>query len=158
MKKSLLLSAFFCCFLVTQVAFAQEQTPAPMEKVAAPVQQTSARPASTNSNDPACCDTPCGDCWCLYVHYEPCYYTTKRCVEERIPCTKQCCRKVPKYYQVERCRMVPEKYTETVCKYENEYYCEPDCKVCKKTVCDQHCTYKPKYYWKRTCNNVACPQ
>ncbi|QLH35308.1 MAG: hypothetical protein HWD61_03415 [Parachlamydiaceae bacterium] len=38
--------------------------------------------------DHACADTQTGDCWCKYVHYEPCYYYTKRCVTENKYCTK----------------------------------------------------------------------
>lgn len=140
MKKSISIAVTFCCMFFTQLGFAAQ--------------------------DQACNECPpdqaCNDCYCLYVHYEPCYYTTQRCVEEVVPCTKRCCRQVPKYCEVERCRMVPEYYTETVCYYENEYYDEPDCKTCKKWVCDEHCEYVPQYYWKHACgnecNNLACPQ
>jgi len=107
--------------------------------------------------DHPCEDQPMNDCWCLYVHYEPCYYTTKRCVEEQIPCKKKCTRQVPKYYEVQRCKMVPQYYTETVCKYETECYEVDDCKTCKKWVCDQHCKYVPKYYWKHVCGQQGCP-
>jgi len=159
MKKSLIISAFLCCFLITQAAVAQEtQTTTPVENSAPAPQKVASAPTTySNGSDSSCCERPCGDCWCQYVRYEPRYYTTKHCVEERVPCTKQCCRKVPRYYQVERCRMVPEKYTETKCCYENEYYCVPDCKVCKKVVCEQKCEMVPKYYWKRTCN-AQCAQ
>jgi hypothetical protein len=112
----------------------------------------------------ACCpadhphpDSPAGECWCLYIHYKPCYYNTRRCVEEKIPCTKRCCRMVDQYYQVERCRMVPEKYCETCCRKCPEYYDVPDCKTCYKWVCDQHCQYVPQYYWKHSCGETtAC--
>lgn len=108
------------------------------------------------------CDASTGDCWCRYVHYEPCYYSTPRCVEEKIPCKKLCTRYVPKYYQVQRCKYVPQYYTETFCKQECETYEVDDCKTCTKTVYDQHCRYVPKYYWKHVCGdntcNAPCPQ
>lgn len=112
--------------------------------------------------DHPCEDQKVGECWCKYCHYEPCYYTTRHCVEEKIPCKKRCCRYVPKYYQVDRCRYVPQHYCETICRQEPEYYYVDDCKTCKKWVCEQHCKYVPKYYWKRTCGDnsctTACPQ
>ncbi|MDR3623889.1 MAG: hypothetical protein P4L16_01975 [Chlamydiales bacterium] len=107
------------------------------------------------------CDQPTNDCWCRYVHWQPCHYQTQRCVEEQIPCQKQCCRMVPKYYQVQQCKYVPQYYTVTVCRNEPEYYCEPDCKTVQRTVCDTHCRYVPQYYWKHVCNgdaNMATPQ
>lgn len=115
------------------------------------------------ANNGSCCDTtpatPCdqrvGGCWCRYVHWCPCPYQTTRCVEEQIPCQKQCCRMVPKYYQVQQCKYVPQYYSVTCCRYEPEYYCEPDCKTVTRTVCDQHCRYVPQYYWKFTCDQGA---
>ena len=137
MNKLLQLGALFCCLTFAQ-GIAADGACCPQE---------------TQADCP--CDQPTNDTYRLYVHYEPCYYSTKRCEEERIPCKKKCYRKVPRYYQVERCRMVPEKYCETVCKYETECYEVDDCKVCKKWVCDQHCKYVPKYYWKRECDQVG---
>lgn len=107
----------------------------------------------------ACCDQPTGDCWCLYCHYEPCYYTTQRCCEYKVPCKRRCCRYVPKYYEVQRCRYVPQYYCETCCCQVPEYYCVDECKTCYKTVCDQHCKYVPRYYWKHVCKDnkaAAC--
>ena len=101
--------------------------------------------------DHSCGDTATGDCWCLYCHYEPCYYTTRRCVEEQVPCTRRCCRTVPQEYCVTRCRYVPQYYQETCCRYCKEYYDVCDTKCCKKWVCDTHCRYVPSYYWKHTC-------
>lgn len=131
MKKFLAIAAFVCSFLITSNLSAQ------------------------NANNEECCppEQATGDCYCLMVRYEPCYYTTKRCVEEQIPCKKKCYRKVPCYTQVERCRMVPEKYCETVCTYKTECYEVDDCKTCTRVVCDQHCKWVPKYYWKHTCEN-----
>lgn len=111
-----------------------------------------------------CCpqDQPCGECWCLYCHYEPCYYTTRRCIEVPQYYKKKCCKYVPKYYEVKKCRYVPQYYTETCCKYEPEYYCEDECKMCKQWVCERQCKYVPRYYYKKVCNNnncnTACPQ
>lgn len=101
------------------------------------------------------CDEPTGECYCMYVRHEPCYYQVPRCVEEQIPCKKKCWRYVPKYYEVERCRYVPQYYKETYCRQEPECYYVDDCKTCKKIVYDQKCQYVPKYYWKHTCGNTA---
>lgn len=143
MNKLLQFGALFCCLCLSQ-------------GIAADNNNNNCCPEKCPEDHP-CPDTPTNDAYRLYVHYEPCYYTTKRCCEERIPCKKKCYRKVPRYYEVERCRMVPEKYCETVCKYETECYEVDDCKVCKKWVCDTHCKYVPKYYWKHECEPVpAC--
>lgn len=111
-----------------------------------------------------CCDQPVQqECWVKYCHMEPCYYTTCRCVEDRIPCTRQCCRYVDQQYEVTKCRYVPQYYCETCCRKVPEYYSVPDCKICKRYVQDQHCRYVPRYYWKHVCapqpccdNNAAC--
>ena len=102
------------------------------------------------------CDQPLNDCYCLYAHYNPCYYCVPRCVEEQIPYKETCCRMVPQYYQVQKCRMVPEYYNETCCRQVPEYYQVDRCRTCRKTVYDQHCTYKPCYYWKHVCGNPSC--
>lgn len=96
-------------------------------------------------------DQPMNECYCLYVRYNPCYYTTKHCVEEQVPCKRKCCRTVPKYYEVQRCKYVPQYYTETCCKNEKEYYYVDETKTCKKWVSQQECKYVPEYYWKHTC-------
>lgn len=109
-----------------------------------------------NGGSDACCapaDQPTGDCWCLYCHYEPCYYNTYRCVQKPVYTTKKCCRYVPKYYQVQRCRYVPQYYCETKCCQVPEYYDVCECNYCTETVCDKCCKYVPKYYWKHVCNN-----
>lgn len=100
---------------------------------------------------------PTNECWCKYVRYEPCYYYTKRCVNENKYCTKKCTRQVPKYYEVQKCRYVPQYYTETACKYETECYDVQECIPCKKWVCDRHVKYVPKYYWKHVCGQQSCP-
>jgi len=119
-------------------------------------------PAASYSRSADCGDQgqPTGECYCLYVSQEPCYYTTKHCVEEQVPCQKRCCRSVPKYYEVQRCRYVPQYYTETVCKNEKEYYMVDEYKTCKKWVSQQNCKYVPRYYWKHNCgtNEVVAPQ
>jgi hypothetical protein len=116
-----------------------------------------------------CCPQPCGqptgECYCLYVDYQPCYYTTKRCIEEQIPCSRRCCRMVPQYYQVQRCRYVPEYYCDTQCRYVPEYYDVPETKCCKRIICEPQCRYVPRYYWKHVCAdqnslspvNPCCP-
>lgn len=144
MKKLFQIGALFCGILMTQFGYSQDYYP--------PVQGNQQCPA-----DHPCPDQACNDCWCMYVHYEPCYYTTKRCVEEQIPCKKRCCRYVDKYCEVQRCRYVPEYYTETLCRKVPEYYDVDDCKTCKKWVCDTHCKYVPKYYWKHVCGQTDCP-
>ena len=108
--------------------------------------------------DHACCspDASTGDCWCKYVHHNPCYYYTKRCVTENKYCTKRCCRQVPQYYEVQRCKYVPQYYTETCCKYCPEYYNVQECIPCQKWVCDRHCKYTPCYYWKHVCGKADC--
>lgn len=96
-------------------------------------------------------DAPDGMCYCRYVHYQPRYYTTKRCVEECYTCPKKCCRYVPQYYEVKKCRYVPEYYTETHCRQVPEYYEVQECKTCKKVICEPQCEYVPTYYWKCEC-------
>lgn len=148
MKKLFQIGAVFFGILVSQPVFAQcgpQGCPAPQ----------SYSDQGVAPQDHPCEDQPCNDCWCLYVRYEPQYYTTQRCVEEQIPCKKKCSRYVPKYYEVERCKMVPEYYKETICRQELECYEVDDCKICKKMVCDQHCKYVPKYYWKHICGDEA---
>ena len=82
-----------------------------------------------------CCapaDQSMNDCWCLYCHYEPCYYNDWKCVEDTKTCKKRCCRYVPQYYQVQKCRYVPQYYSETCCKQVPEYYDVEECVPCKK--------------------------
>ena len=136
MKKLLQIGAFLLGMLMIQPVFAQD---------------------ASNCCPPAdhCCNEQTSDVWVKMVHYEPCYYTTKRCVEECVPCKKKCTRCVPKYYEVQRCRMVPEYYCETICKNETECYWVDDTKTCKKWVCDQHCKYVPRCYWKHACGQVT---
>ena len=100
-------------------------------------------------------DQPCGDCWCLYCRYQPCYYNQWRCECEPRSVQRRCCRWVPREYEVQRCRYVPQYYCEKCCRYEPEYYCVDQCVQCKKWVCDRQCTYRPCYYYKRVCNS-AC--
>jgi len=141
--------------LATQTIYAQDMGPQGYN-----YGQGQQQYAGTDGAPPA--DGPCptdqklNDCWCRYVHYEPCYYTTKRCEKIQVPCKKQCTRMVPKYYQVQRCKMVPQYYTETCCRQEQECYEVDDCKVCDKWCEDQHCRYVPKYYWKHVCGDTSC--
>jgi hypothetical protein len=104
-----------------------------------------------------CCDQPCGECICKYVRYEPVYYSTKRCIEEQIPCTKTCCQYVPEYYQVQKCRYVPQYYCETRCRQVPQYYCVQEFKCARRVICEPQCTYVPRYYWKHECRNPCAP-
>lgn len=147
MNKLLKLAAVFACLVITQYGFADDNYSAPVQ---GNVQQGCCPADHPAEDQNACGDRPAGECYCLMVRYKPCYYTTKRCVQECIPCKKKCYRCVPKYYEVKKCRMVPEYYCETACKYEKECYEVDDTKYVTKTVCDQHCKYVPEYYWKHT--------
>ena len=147
MKTLLFLSTLFCCLAVSQYGYSDYAAPE----------------ASVSGSAQNCCppDAPCdqrlNDCYCLYVHYEPCYYTTNRCEKYDVPCKKKCYRKVPQYYEVQRCKMVPQYYCETKCRYCTECYEVDDVKCCERTVCDTHCKYVPRYYWKHTCDeNAGC--
>lgn len=110
---------------------------------------------ATNCAAPAACpcDQALNDCWCLWVHYEPNYYTCPRCVEQTIPCSRTECRYVTRTYDVQRCRYVPEYFTETYSYQEPEYYQVPDCKVGYHWEYDQYVEYIPSYFWKHTCGN-----
>ncbi|MDP1834793.1 MAG: hypothetical protein Q8K75_02580 [Chlamydiales bacterium] len=148
MKKLFQIGAFLCGVLMTQAGFADYTN----------------NYSNSNGCNPCCqqqpeCppDQPCGDCYCLYAHYEPCYTNNWRCCEEPRWTQKKCCRWVPREYQVQRCRYVPQYYCETCTKYEPQYYCVDQCVTCKKWVCDRQCKYVPRYYYKRVCNQ-ACNQ
>ncbi len=165
MKKLLLLGAVLCGFLITQNAYSQDTSRNYVNRPQNTNWQYDGRYDGPVAGDNQCCpedhavpDQPLNDCYCLYVHYEPCYYQTCRCVEEKIPCKKKCWRKVPRYYECQRCKMVPQYYNECVCKYENECYEVDDCKCCYKNVYDTHCKYTPKYYWKHSCGDNPCAQ
>lgn len=151
MKKLFQLGAIVCGLLMSQFTYADANCANGNCGVAA-VQGQSACPA----------DHPCDDqavsteCWVKYVHYEPCYYTTTRCVEEQVPCKRRCCRYVDQQYEVTKCRYVPQYYTETACRKVPEYYDVEECKTCKKYVNDQHCKYVPRYYWKHVCGQQDC--
>jgi len=154
MKKLFQLGAVFFGILMAQNGFAQDY--AGSEGYSSGSAYQGGAYASGSGSDccapqDQCCDQATNDCWCRYVHYEPCYYTTKRCVNYCVPCTRKCCRYCPKYYQVQRCRYVPQYYCETLCRYCPEYYDVCEQKQCTKTVCDTHCRYVPRYYWKHVC-------
>lgn len=176
MKKFLLAGMVFCGLLLTQSGYSQDVgTGAAAANQA--VQETDHHwsmdgqswnkgqysvPGACDEprDDHACADQPTGECWCLYAHYEPCYYYTKRCITENKYSQKRCCRQVPKYYEVQKCKYVPQYYTETACKYEPEYYYETECTPCKRWVSDRHVKYVPRYYYKHVCpqaNTCATP-
>lgn len=148
MKKWFQIAAVFAALLFTVNAYAENGDNA----------QPANGQVAANGCPPehACADQACNECWCLYCRYEPCYYTTKRCIEEQVPCKRKCCRYVDRYYQVQRCRYVPQYYTETCCRKEPEYYEVDECKTCKRWVCEQQCQYVPKYYWKHICGKEGC--
>lgn len=153
MKKLFQLGAILCGLLISQVTYAAELNCGPNGCSIAGVQgQQGECPA-----DHPCDDQPvASDCWVKYVHYEPCYYTTCRCVEEQVPYTKKCCRYVDQQYEVTKCRYVPQYYTETACRKVPEYYDVQECRTVKKYVNDQHCKYVPRYYWKHVCGQPEC--
>jgi hypothetical protein len=153
MKKLFQIGALCLGLLMAQAGFAADAPPAPP---AAPSNMHNSGDVIQDGSCPVdgpCGDQRTGDCWCRFVHYQPCYYTTQRCVEEQVPCQKRCCRMVPKYCEVQKCRYVPQYYCETICKQEPEYYCTTEYKCCKKWVCDRHCKYVPTYYWKHLCGD-----
>lgn len=81
------------------------------------------------------CDKPCGDCYCLYCHYRPCYYSTCHC------------NYIPQYQYHQCCRYIPQYY----------YTCS--CHYCPQYCYQQHCRYVPEYYYKHECNqaNTCAP-
>lgn len=95
-------------------------------------------------------------CWSLYCQYEPCYYDDWRCIEEQKHCQRQCCRYIPKYYEVQHCKYVPQFYTETYCRYEPEYYLADDVRPCRRWVCEKKCKMTPKYYYRHVCGDPCC--
>ncbi len=154
MKKFFQIAALALGLLVTQNGYSQDNT---AEQAVQPNYGSEQAAASGECCPPDCAaDKPLNDCWCLYVHYKPCYYNDYKCCEEQVPYKERCCRQVPKYYQVQKCRYVPQYYCETCCRYEPEYYEVDKCRTCQKWVCDQKCRYVPQYYWKHTCGNPQC--
>ena len=149
MKKFIQLSAIFFGLIISHNAYSQnynDQSNGCCPTPAAPV----------------CCeqqDCECGEEWKLMCHQQACHYNDWKCVEEKVPCKRQCCRYVPKYYEVDKCRYVPQHYKETYCRYEKENYEVDDCRTCKKWVCEQKTKYVPRYYWKHVCGDkqVAKP-
>jgi len=149
MRKLFYLGAVFFAVLTTQYSFSQSYD---ADQGRSEYEDNQAAPPA----DHPCGDQATGECWCLYCHYEPCYYTAQRCIQVPQYYKKKCCRMVRKNYEVKRCRMVPQYYTETVCREEPEYYCTDECKMCEKVVCDRKCKYVPKYYWKHVCGQTGC--
>jgi len=151
MKKLLQLGAIVCGLMMAQYTYADGAYASGNNYAAAGCEQGQC-PA-----DHPCDDQPVqSECWVKYVHYEPCYYTTCRCVEEQVPCTRKCCRWVDQQYEVTKCRYVPQYYTETACRKVPEWYDVQETKCCKRYVQDQHCKYVPRYYWKHTGSGQQC--
>jgi hypothetical protein len=160
MKKLFQLGAIFSALLFAQYTFAADcgNGACGAGGYGAVQGQQQECPADHAADDQAVAS----DCWVKYVHYEPQYYTTQRCVEEQIPCTRRCCRYVDQEYEVTKCRYVPQYYTEKACRKVPDYYDVQEYKTCKKYVPEQHCRYVPRYYWKHACGqpdcNTPCPQ
>lgn len=120
------------------------------------------------SNKEFCCgepeEHPCGDSYCLYCKYEPCYYNEWQTVCEPKCYEKKCCRYVAKEYEKTCVKYVPQYYTQTCCRYEPEYFTTTEVRNCSRKVCQKKCKWVPKYYYKRVCNEnpvvcepVICP-
>lgn len=158
MKKLLQLGAIFSGLLMAQLTYA-DYSGNDANYSGAGCCPTVAQGAACPADRP-CDDQPVqSDCWVKYCHMEPCYYTTCRCVEEQVPCTRRCCRYVDEQYEVTKCRYVPQYYTETACRKVPQWYDVQETKCCKRYVQDQHCKYVPKYYWKHVggCNQGCAP-
>ncbi len=112
------------------------------------------------SNQEFCCGEPqehqCGDVYCLYCKYEPCYYNEWRTVSEPKCYEKKCCRYVAKEYEKTCVKYVPQYYTQTCCRYEPEYFTTTEVRNCSRKVCDRKCKWVPKYYYKHICNPNPC--
>lgn len=171
MKKLLQIGTVFFCMIATS-AFAQDSScPCPVNQSyapvnsgcpvnSAPIAQTRDSGCDYTSQESApgehACDQPVNDCWCKYVRYNPCYYYTQRCVQDCIPCQKQCCRMVPQYYEVQKCRYVPQYYSEQACRQVPQYYTVCENKYSNRYVSDKHVRWVPQYYWKHTCGDAGC--
>lgn len=97
-------------------------------------------------------DSPCGDCYCLYCHYRPCYYYTTTC--EYVPdyCYQRCCRYVQEKYYETRCRTIPQYYNETKCRLVPQYHTEQRCQYVE-CYNEEMCCYEmvPQYYDEECC-------
>lgn len=150
-KLGLFFSMLMCMFLATS-AYAQDGA-----NYNGQMQQS----YNNGCEQPADCaqsyEKPCGDCYCLYCKYEPCYYNKKHC--EYVPkyTYKKCCKYVPQYYQKRCCRYVPQYYYQTCCKQVPQYYYTCQCHYEPKYTCEKCCTYKPKYYYKHVCEPTCTP-
>lgn len=142
MKKILQLGAFLFAVLIAQYSYAQSY-------------DSGCGNGRCGQEAQQCCDQPCGECWCKFVRYDPCYYNCWRCEDCPRTCKQRCCRYVPQYYQVQRCRWVPQYYCQTVCCSQPQYYYVDRCINCKKWVCDRKCQYIPRYYYKQCCQPVC---
>lgn len=108
-----------------------------------------------------CCgdvqEHPCGDSYCLYCKYEPCYYNEWHTVCEPQCYQKKCCRYVPKQYEKCCVKYVPQYYNQTCCRYEPEYFYTTETRNVSRKVCEKKCKYVPKYYYKHICSPApAC--
>lgn len=143
------LSVLLCVFAVS-FGYAQTDDGYGQQGGACCPQPCAAQPAQT-------CDQPCpadhamNDCYCLYCHYEPCYYNKTHCEYCAKNCYKKCCRYVPQYYEKQCCRYVPQYYCKTCCRQVPQYYYTCQTHYEPKYSCERCCTYKPCYYYKHVC-------
>ena len=164
MKKVSLIFSVLCAFAVSY-GFAQEQQSMDGDNYA---QQSidgnygqSFAGCDMGKGVDNCCqprEKPCGDCYCLYCKYEPCYYNKWRCEYCPKYCYKKCCRYVPQYYQKQCCRYVPQYYYQTCCRQVPQYYYTCSCHYVPKWRCERCCKYVPKYYYKHVCQPTCAPE
>ncbi|EFB41065.1 conserved hypothetical protein [Parachlamydia acanthamoebae str. Hall's coccus] len=105
----------------------------------------------------ACGEYAVGDCYCLFVKYEPRYCNKYRCEWDTQSYQVQRCRQVPETYQKTCCRYVPQYYQVDCVRYVPQYYCTTETRQVPRYVCDRECKYVPKYYYKRICNRNPVP-
>jgi hypothetical protein len=107
----------------------------------------------SNNCAPPDCQVPdqnCGECYCLYCHYEPYYYNKWHCNYEPCYTYKKCCRYVTQSYEKQCCKYEPRYYTKTCYCKVPQYYYTCSCNYKPKYTCEKCCSYRPKYYYKKT--------
>ena len=114
-----------------------------------------------NPDQEFCCgepqEHPCGDIYCLYCKYEPCYYNEWHTINEPKCYEKKCCRYIAKEYEKTCVKYVPQYYTQTCCRYEPEYFTTTEVRNCPRKVCERKCKWVPKYYYKHIKQNECEP-
>lgn len=107
-------------------------------------------------------DQALDDCYCLNVHYRPCYYYTTEV--SYIPKYQylRCCRFIPEQYNVTRCKEETENYSVMRCKYVEEPYYVTRCRIIKEpyyvTRCKMHSEayYEPRFCYCEKYNEEKC--